>query len=98
MCGSETCDRLRLGNEYATVEIRLDHSANGPRLRVTSVRDQTYILLDPVALALLCHADHSVFALLADEARDPGALAELRALRADPERVHPRADDQGASA
>ena len=98
MCGSESSDRLRLGNEYATVEVRLDHSANGPRLRVTSVRDETFILLDPVALVLLCHADHSVFALLADEARDHGALAELRALRADPERAHTRAHDRGRSA
>jgi hypothetical protein len=27
---------LRLGNEYATVEVSLDESANGPRVRIVS--------------------------------------------------------------
>jgi hypothetical protein len=78
---------LRLGNEYATVEVSLDESANGPRLRIVSVRDELEMFLDPVALALLCHADDTVFALLADEARDHGALADLRAHRITTDRL-----------
>jgi hypothetical protein len=98
MCGSEASGPLRLGNEYATVELSLDHSAKGPRLRVSSVRDGMHTLLDPVALALLCHADHTVFSLLADEARDHGALAELRSHRADPAADLAATPERGAPA
>jgi hypothetical protein len=71
---------LRLGNEYATVEVSLDETARGPRVRIFSVRDGLEAVLDPVALTLLCHADDTVFDLLLDQARDDGALAELAEL------------------
>ena len=68
-----------LSNEYATIWLELDRSANGPRLVVHSLRDHGQIELDPMALSLLCSADDEVLALLADIARDGGGRREFHA-------------------
>ena len=66
-----------ISNEYATIWLELDRSANGPRLIVHSLRDHGQIELDPMALSLLCSADEEVMALLADIARDSGGRREF---------------------
>ena len=68
----------KLSNEYATSWLDVDRTdANGPRLRIRSLRDHGEVLLDPHALALLCNIDHQVLGLLADIARDPAARGEF---------------------
>lgn len=76
---TERC--IGLANEYAAVRLTLDESGKGPRIRITSNRDSREAFLDPVALDLICHADASVFALLADAARDSKALADFAEMR-----------------
>ena len=72
-----------LSNEYATIWLELDRSANGARLIVHSLRDHGQIELDPMALSLLCSADDEVLALLADIARDSGGRREFHAWMAE---------------
>jgi hypothetical protein len=77
--GAEHFERLTLiSNEYATIALDLDtRDANGPRVKVSSLRDHAEIFLDPLALSLICHADQNVLGLLADIARDSGARKEF---------------------
>jgi hypothetical protein len=77
--GAEHLQRLALiSNEYATIALDLDmREANGPRVKVSSLRDHAEIFLDPLALSLICHADQNVLGLLADIARDGGARKEF---------------------
>ncbi|GEM_PF-5320317 len=72
---------ITLANEYASIRLTLDKSGNGPRVRVTTNRDSREIFLDPVAFDLLCHADSTIFDLLADSARDSKALDDFAAIR-----------------
>lgn len=68
----------RLSNEFAAVEIDLDErDANGPRVRIYSVRDDEEVWLDPHSLSLLAHVDADILGLLADIARDERARDEL---------------------
>ncbi len=69
---------LLIENEYAGVRVVRDSTANGSRLRVTSLRSDRETFLDPVALDLLCHARQEFWVLLADAARDPEAWRTLR--------------------
>jgi hypothetical protein len=71
--------RLALvSNEFAAVEIDLDEGdANGPRVRIHSVRDDEEVWLDPHSLSLVAHVDADVLGLLADIARDGRAREEL---------------------
>jgi hypothetical protein len=69
----------KLANEYATIWLQVDRTANSPRLVIHSLRDHGQVQLDPMALALLCHADDEVLALLADIAKDAGARGEFHA-------------------
>lgn len=79
---SESTERyLALANEYASVRLTMDERGNGPRIRVSTNRDDREIFLDPIAFDLLCHADFAIFDLLADAARDRGALDDFDAIR-----------------
>lgn len=76
------CERsLTLGNEYASVRLTLDETANGPRVRVSTNRDSRTIFLDPAVFELLCYAEPVIFDLLADAARDHETFKELAAIR-----------------
>lgn len=74
-------DAIRLANEYASICLKLDSSGKGPRVRITTNRDSGEIFLDPVAFDLLCHADATIFDLLADVARDNKALEDFATIR-----------------
>lgn len=47
-----------LANEFASVEVVLDESANGPRLKITDPASGASIALDPLELHSLAHARH----------------------------------------
>lgn len=68
----------KLANEYATIWLEVDRTeANGPRLKILSLRDHDEVYLDPTALSLLCQVDEVVLGLLADIARDSGARRQF---------------------
>lgn len=68
----------KLSNEYATIWLEIDRKdANGPRLKISSMRDHDDVYLDPTALALICHIDEPVLALLADISRDGAARKQF---------------------
>lgn len=71
----------KLSNEYATVWLELDGSANSARLIVHSLRDHERVEFDPMALALLCQVDTEMLGLMADIAKDGGARREFHAWR-----------------
>lgn len=53
-------DRISLRNEFATVEVSKDDSANGPRLLIRDLEDGKEIYLDLLeveSLTRLTHAD-----------------------------------------
>lgn len=69
---------VRISNEFGAVEVDLDReTANGPRVRIHSVRDETEVWLDAQSLALVAHVDQDVLSLLADIARDEAAREEF---------------------
>ena len=45
-----------IANEFAAVEVRLDTSANGPRLHIRDIEAGVEVYLDPLDLACLCLA------------------------------------------
>jgi hypothetical protein len=47
-----------LANEFASVEVELDETANGPRLRISDPASGASIALDPLELHTLAHARH----------------------------------------
>jgi hypothetical protein len=49
---------LELKNEFAAVEIGVDHSANGPRLRIENCQNRRVVYLDPLELASLTWLTH----------------------------------------
>ena len=49
---------LTLQSEFAMVEVGVDHSANGVRLRIRDCATGAVILLDPLELAALTTWDH----------------------------------------
>ena len=51
-----------LMNEFAAVEVEMDESANGPRLRITDLRQGFEIYLDPLELESLTRQSHETFA------------------------------------
>ena len=44
---------MRLNNEFAMVELSVDHSANGVRLKIYSARTKRVVYLDPLLLEAL---------------------------------------------
>lgn len=57
-----------LRNEFASVEIRRDESANGVRLRIRDLATGRTIYLDPLELESLTRAKHTLFVPLVDPA------------------------------
>lgn len=57
---------LRLDNEFASVSIQVDSSANGPRLKVVDRHSGHCSYLDPLELQALVHARHEDLAFLLD--------------------------------
>lgn len=74
---------MRLDNEFASVDVELDHDANGPRLKITDLRTGHVGYLDPFELETLSWLDKSALAPFFDPSRtrwktvDPQALEEL---------------------
>jgi hypothetical protein len=67
---------LHLRNEFASVRVRLDHTANGDRLEVLDVRSGQAILLDPLELERLAWARHDQLAAVVaprDQTASPAA-------------------------
>jgi hypothetical protein len=48
----------RLSNEFASVQVELDATANSPRLKITDLRTGTVCYLDPLELERLSAARH----------------------------------------
>lgn len=61
-------DRNILRNEFASVEVARDDSANGVRLRIRDLSTGRTIYLDPLELESLTRAKHAVFVPLVDPA------------------------------
>jgi hypothetical protein len=59
-------DRNILRNEFASVEVARDDSANGVRLRIRDLSTGRTIYLDPLELESLTRATHAVFVPLVD--------------------------------
>ena len=60
-----------LQSEFAMVEIRYDHSANGVRLHIRDLASDNEIFLDPLELEALTRVDHDFFVpLVAPATRD----------------------------
>lgn len=55
-------ERLVLKNEFATVEVARDNTANGSRLLIKDLQTGRQVYLDPLELEALTRAPHSVFA------------------------------------
>ncbi|QIN79969.1 hypothetical protein GBA65_17200 [Rubrobacter marinus] len=55
-------NRILLRNEFASVEIMKDDSANGPRLLVRDLEDGSEIYLDPLEVESLTRRAHADFA------------------------------------
>ena len=51
-----------LKNEFATVEVARDDTANGSRLLIKDLQTGRQVYLDPLELEALTRAPHSVFA------------------------------------
>ena len=60
---------MKLANEFAHVEVELDDSGNGPRLRITDMRSGQVGYLDPLELESLAWATKAELSPLLDPAR-----------------------------
>lgn len=47
-----------LANEFASVRVEIDRTANGPRLKLTDVSSGVHAYLDPLELQCLAWLDH----------------------------------------
>jgi len=59
---------LRLSNEFASVDLAIETSACGARLRLLDVKDGTAALVDPLVLVALVHVDSQQIDQLVDPA------------------------------
>lgn len=57
-------NELEIRNEFGTVVISVDHSANGPRLRLAGLNSGTVIHLDVLEIEALSGMSHEDFAVL----------------------------------
>ena len=55
-------ERVVLKNEFATVEVARDETANGSRLLIRDLQTGRQVYLDPLELEALTRAPHSAFA------------------------------------
>jgi hypothetical protein len=61
--------RLELANEFASVTVELDLSANGPRLRIENQQNRRVVYLDPLELASLTWLNHDSLGPFLDPSR-----------------------------
>lgn len=61
--------QLRLENEFAAVGVEIDHSGQGPRLRILDLRNGRSVLLDPLELASLTWCSHDDLGVFLDPSR-----------------------------
>jgi hypothetical protein len=57
-----TPPRFLLRNEFATVEVSLDETANGPRLLIRDLETGRHVHLDALEVESLTRMDHDDFA------------------------------------
>ena len=55
-------ERVVLKNEFATVEVTRDDTANGSRLLIKDLQSGRQVYLDPLELEALTRVPHSAFA------------------------------------
>ena len=67
--GTETAARFMLVNEFAAVEVEVDRTGNGPRLKITDRRSGGRVHLDPLELASLTACTRADLEWLVDPAR-----------------------------
>lgn len=60
---------IQLTSEFATVEVALDDSGNGPRLRIRDLRSGQSVALDPLELAALAWSRHDELRPFLDPSR-----------------------------
>jgi hypothetical protein len=61
--------RLHLANEFASVTVELDMTANGPRLRIENQQNRRVVYLDPLELASLTWLNHDSLGPFLDPSR-----------------------------
>lgn len=61
--------RFHLANEFASVTVQLDVSANGPRLRIENLQNRRVVYLDPLELASLTWLNHDSLGPFLDPSR-----------------------------
>ncbi|MDH6288237.1 hypothetical protein M2275_003143 [Rhodococcus opacus] len=66
LCCQDHCGIVDMRSEFATVQVSVDRTANGPRLRIVDTRRRTEILLDPLELEALTRLDHDQLRELID--------------------------------
>lgn len=54
----DDADGFELTNEFASVDVSIDRSSNGPRLRIRDLRTGEVNHFDPLELASLVNASH----------------------------------------
>jgi hypothetical protein len=62
-------DHLELANQFASVTVELDLSANGPRLRIENQQNRRVVYLDPLELASLTWLNHESLGPFLDPSR-----------------------------
>ena len=67
---------VQLKNEFAVVRVSVDHSGNGPRLRVCDEQNGSEILLDPLELSVFSTCVHADFAQFMEGLRTPGGRVD----------------------
>ena len=60
---------MRLENEFASVDVELDHDGNGPRLKITDLRTAHVGYLDPFELETLAWLDKNALTPFFDPSR-----------------------------
>ncbi len=66
-------ERVVLKNEFATIEVARDDTANGSRLLIRDVQTGREVYLDPLELEALTRAPHSAYARWLDPDLHDGA-------------------------
>ena len=67
--GHRTQPPIQLASEFAWVEVQLDDSGNGPRLKIRDLRSGRCVFLDPLELASLAWTRHEDLLPLSNPSR-----------------------------
>jgi len=82
---------MRISNEFASVQLHLDQTGNGPRIRVTDERTGRERFLDPLELESIVWAEDAWLAAMVDPAagrwRDDDRSRALTVVREETRRV-----------